>query len=81
MTAEHCYRLPGDKPLCYRPRMKLPFANWFRRTSAAEKQLLTMCRGDKGQMERLINHEIARHPQWSRSKASEAAVDRWVRGR
>ena len=61
--------------------MKLPFANWFRKPSQAEKQLLVMCRNDREQMERLIRLETARNPVRTREFASQAAIDRWVRGR
>jgi len=61
--------------------MKLPFANWFRKPSQAEKQLLVMCRGDREQMERLIRLETARNPVRTREFASQVAIDRWVRSR
>jgi hypothetical protein len=49
--------------------------------SAAEKQLLQRCRGDAGQLERLINLELSRRPTLSRADASKAALDRWSRDR
>lgn len=61
--------------------MKLPFASWFRRPSQAEKQLLVMCRDDRAQMERLIRLEMAKNPARTREFASQAAIDRWARGR
>lgn len=61
--------------------MKLPFAEWFRKPSQAEKQLLVMCRDDREQMERLIALEMARNPERTRERAADAAIDRWVRGR
>ena len=61
--------------------MKLPFANWFKKPSAAERQLLVMCRDDREQMERLIALELAKNPARTRELASKAAIDRWVRGR
>ena len=61
--------------------MKLPFASWFRKPSKAEQQLLVMCREDRAQMERLIKLELARNPARTRELASQAAIDRWVRGR
>ncbi len=61
--------------------MKLPFAQWFRRPSQAEKQLLVMCRDDREQMERLIRLETAKNPERTRERASQAAIDRWVRCR
>jgi hypothetical protein len=59
--------------------MKLPFANWFKKPSQAEKQLLVMCRDDRAQMERLIQLEISRNPVRTREVASQAAIDRWIR--
>ena len=61
--------------------MKLPFSQWFRRPSQAEKQLLVMCRDDREQMERLIRLEMAKNPERTRERASQAAIERWVRGR
>jgi len=62
--------------------MKLPFASWFKKKpSPAEKQLLVMCRGDRAQLERLIGLELARNPARTREFASQAAIDRWTRGR
>ncbi len=72
--------LPGPEKLVYEPRhMKLPFANWFKKPSGPEKQLLVMCRGDEEQMERLIRVETARNPARTREFASQAAIERWVR--
>jgi hypothetical protein len=59
--------------------MKLPFANWFKKPSQAERQLLVMCRDDRAQMERLIQLEISRNPARTRELASQVAIDRWVR--
>lgn len=56
-------------------------ASWFRRPSAAEKALLHRCAGDKTQMERLIQHELERRPDLSRSTASKWALERWARDR
>jgi hypothetical protein len=58
------------------------FRSWFSKgPSRAEKQLLSRCRGDSAQAERLINHELGKRPQLSRAAASEAALDRWSRDR
>ena len=75
--------LPGAMRWLYRARrvMKLPFAQWFKKPSQAEKQLLVMCRGDREQLERLIRLEIAKNPERTREFASQAAIDRWTRGR
>ena len=64
------------------PAMNLSaLTSWFRRPSAAEKALLRRCAGDKAQMERLIQHELARKPDLSRKTASRCALERWQRQR
>jgi hypothetical protein len=63
-------------------RWILAVKTWFsRRPSQAEKQLLHRCFGDAAQMQRLIDHEVARRPKLSRADAAKAALDRWARDR
>jgi hypothetical protein len=52
---------------------------WFRRRTPEERLLLKRCAGDSAMMERLIQHELARRPDLSRAKASEWALERWLR--
>lgn len=72
--------LTGHAPRVHFAAVKL-FAKWFKRTSAAEKQLMKRCMGDVAQVERLIAYEQQRRPGLSRAAASDAAVDRWKRDR
>jgi len=63
-------------------RLVQVFKRWFaRRPSHTEKQLLRRCFGDAAQVQRLIDHELARHPKRSRAEAAKAALDRWARDR
>jgi hypothetical protein len=56
---------------------------WRRRGGVAsresETRLRRICLGDEGQVERLINGEIARAPGISRAEAASRAVDRYRR--
>lgn len=54
---------------------------WMRRRPSyeAETQLRRICLGDEGQVERLIDAEIARAPGISRAEAASRAVRRYQR--
>lgn len=47
--------------------------------SEASLRLRKICRGDEKQMGRLINYELKRSPSFSREKAMEMAVQRYLR--
>jgi hypothetical protein len=58
------------------------FSQWLTpKTSASETQLLQRCRGDKAQLERLIQGELTRRAGLSRADAAKSALDRWSRDR
>ena len=56
---------------------------WLRRRSDAPRQMETrlrrICIGDDGQVERLINGELARSPGISRAEAASRAIQRYQR--
>ena len=55
-------------------------AVWRRAPSRnAETRLLRMCRGDRGQVERLIEGELRRSPGIARHEAAARAVRRYER--
>ena len=43
------------------------------------RSLLRKTRGDKAQAARLIEYEQRRHPQWTRARLIQAALESWDR--